>query len=222
MIDNKKLIIWDFDGVIAETETLWTRIWLGEIKKRYGVIWDFDSAHQFLSGLSVKSKIKLSKEKGVPIDDNFEEEYLAIARDEMEGNIFLTKDIEDILGDKNIKQCVATGGTTLNTFKKIEVLKLEEYFTKENVFTAEMVEKGKPAPDVFLYAAKQMGTEPKDCVIVEDGKAGIIAAIEAKIDFVVFTEHILVNKEEFITWAKSVGATRFADNVDELKKILYK
>jgi beta-phosphoglucomutase-like phosphatase (HAD superfamily) len=49
----------------------------------------------------------------------------------------------------------------------------------ENLFSATMVERGKPAPDLFLYAAQRLGAEPDRCLVIEDSPAGIEAAVAA-------------------------------------------
>src|SRR5690606_24946307 len=53
--------------------------------------------------------------------------------------------------------------------------------------SATMVPRGKPAPDLFLYAARAMGADPADCIVVEDSPAGVMAAREAGMKVVAFT-----------------------------------
>ena len=54
------------------------------------------------------------------------------------------------------------------------------------MFTSQQVSKGKPAPDLFLFAASQMGFSPGDCIVIEDSAAGIEAAIAAGMHVVGF------------------------------------
>jgi beta-phosphoglucomutase-like phosphatase (HAD superfamily) len=58
---------------------------------------------------------------------------------------------------------------------------------KPSIFSATMVENGKPAPDLFLYAAAAMGIEPSACLVVEDSPAGIVAAQAAGMTVCAFT-----------------------------------
>lgn len=53
------------------------------------------------------------------------------------------------------------------------------YFNDRSIFTSQQVSNGKPAPDLFLFAANQMGFYPEDCIVIEDSSAGIEAAISA-------------------------------------------
>jgi beta-phosphoglucomutase-like phosphatase (HAD superfamily) len=56
---------------------------------------------------------------------------------------------------------------------------LISYFRADELFSSRMVERGKPHPDLFLFAAESMGFEPADCVVVEDGVLGVIGARRA-------------------------------------------
>src|SRR4029079_16546138 len=60
------------------------------------------------------------------------------------------------------------------------------YFKSEHVFTSSQVKKAKPAPDLFLFAAEQMGYDPKDCIVIEDSVAGIQAARAAGMSVIGF------------------------------------
>lgn len=222
MLKNKKLIIWDFDGVIGDTEVYWVQLWYNLLIERYNIDWDFSYAYKVLAGISPKSKMEKLIDLNIKVDKEFLEEISHRIFSKMDGNISKTIGIEKILSDKSIIQCIGTGGTTKNTFKKIEVLNLQEFFNKENTFTAEMVRYGKPEPDLFLYCAEQMGFEPKDCVVVEDSIAGMYAAIKAKMDLVAYTEHQPLNKKNFIKEIKQLGVINIADNINELMDIFYK
>jgi HAD superfamily hydrolase (TIGR01509 family) len=59
--------------------------------------------------------------------------------------------------------------------RKLELTDIRRHFG-ENLFSATMVERGKPAPDMFLYAAQQRSTAPDRCIVIEDSPAGIDAA----------------------------------------------
>lgn len=218
----KKLIIWDFDGVIADTEKLWVEVWQNFINKKYNFNWDDKTAHHNFAGVSVKTKLERLAKLNVKVT---EEELNKILEEEivkMHKEMFITKDIEDIFKNTNIKQCIATGGTLIKTLKKIKLLKLEKYFDKTNIFCADMVEHGKPEPDLFLYAAKKMGYQPSECIIIEDSIAGLTAAIRAGIDAVAFVEHQHIDKEKFIKQIKDLGIRYITNNAEELNSLLHR
>ena len=76
----------------------------------------------------------------------------------------------------NITRCIASGSRRERVIRSLEITNQMKYFDEHSIFTAQQVEKGKPAPDLFLFAAKQMGISPKDCLVIEDSVAGIQAA----------------------------------------------
>ena len=74
--------------------------------------------------------------------------------------------------------CIATSSSPARTAKALSVVSLSKYFS-DTVFTSSEVKRGKPAPDLFLHAAKQMGVKPEQCLVIEDSKAGVNAGIDS-------------------------------------------
>lgn len=72
---------------------------------------------------------------------------------------------------------IATGGTRMVIEKTLQVVGISDWF--DEVVTAEDVAEGKPAPDIFLKAAKLLGVHPSRCLVLEDAPAGILAAQRA-------------------------------------------
>jgi beta-phosphoglucomutase-like phosphatase (HAD superfamily) len=77
-----------------------------------------------------------------------------------------------------VSLCVASSATLERTRVKLAPLGMLDYFG-DHVFTGYGVPKGKPAPDLFLFAAATMGFAPRDCVVIEDAAAGVQAAMTA-------------------------------------------
>jgi HAD superfamily hydrolase (TIGR01549 family) len=76
-----------------------------------------------------------------------------------------------------IPMAIATGGTRMVIEKTLKMVGVSDWF--DEVVTAEDVENGKPAPDIFLHAAKLMGVDPAKCLALEDAPSGILAAQRA-------------------------------------------
>jgi HAD superfamily hydrolase (TIGR01509 family) len=72
-------------------------------------------------------------------------------------------------------KCVASSSTLDRVRLSLEVTRLIQFFGP-NLFSASDVPRGKPAPDLFLRVAAQTGTQPQDCIVVEDSPAGVAAA----------------------------------------------
>jgi beta-phosphoglucomutase-like phosphatase (HAD superfamily) len=81
---------------------------------------------------------------------------------------------------------VASGSSLAYIQRALELTDLVAPFDG-NLFSASMVSRPKPAPDLFLYAAAAMGVEPQDCVVVEDSPSGIAAARAAGMFVIGFT-----------------------------------
>lgn len=83
-------------------------------------------------------------------------------------------------------RCVASSTGITQLRKNLTTAGLIDLFG-EGVYSASQVKRGKPAPDVFLYAASQMGADPADCIVIEDTVAGVTAARRAGMRVLGFT-----------------------------------
>ena len=215
----KRLIIWDFDGVIADTEHIATDKYV-EFAKKYGITLTREDVIQHIIGKGQQKQLEflfsLDKKANADIvkfiNDGISE---AVSQ-----NISLTKNIEDIFNLKDFDQCVATGNSLEGIKARFEPLNLKRYFDKENVFSASFVAHGKPEPDLFLYAANKMNYESKDCIVIEDSIHGIIAGLKANMTVIAYLEHILYDKQEYIKKINSLGQVHICSDMIEVKKLI--
>jgi len=85
------------------------------------------------------------------------------------------------------KICVASNGERIPVLSSLKYTGLNQYFPESQVFTRSQVAKGKPAPDLFLYAAAQMGAGPAKCLVIEDSVPGATAGVAAGMTVFGFT-----------------------------------
>lgn len=219
----KKLIIWDFDGVISNTEPLWVGAWADFFKHCYHLDYPYDFWYEMFAGVSNKTKFERVKDKfGLNVDVQELIDYCGDSLHKKRAQITLTSGILPLFETYDGCQCIATGDSVKNTFEKINILHIEKFFDKENIFSADMVERGKPAPDLFLYAAAHMGYEPSQCIVIDDAVAGVQAAINAHMEIIPFVEHHGSLKERMIDEIHELGATQIADNMLDVKRMLKK
>lgn len=218
---KKKLIIWDFDGVIADTEKLWLQVRLEKLNKEFNLNWDMETTNKYIGGMADKTKREVLNSLGIITDDLFWEEALKEDKNRFCSGIALTNNIEDIFKLKEYKQCIATGGIYSKTEIKIKSVGIEEYFNKDNVFTIDMVEKGKPEPDLFLLAAKTMEYKPEDCIVIEDSIAGLTAAIKANMTPIAFTGSDICQNNAYINKVKELGIKYIFDDMNDVKKTIF-
>lgn len=220
MKKNIKLIIWDFDGVIADTEKLWLKNRQKLINERFGLNWDFYTTNKYLGGMSEKTKRTVLDSLNIKTDDQFWIDAIQMDNQTMEEGFAPTPYIEEIFNLKQFTQCIATGGIKGKTAKKIEITGIRKYFDENHVFTADMISQGKPAPDLFLLAAKTMGFKPDECVVIEDSLAGMRAGIAAGMLTIAFIGFEMNNNPQNITAIKDLGIKHIFTDMRDIKGFL--
>lgn len=219
------LIIWDFDGVICDSDYIWAENWAKTLRVKKGIVITEKQKRENLIGISEKDKGRRLEKlfPGLQIDADFKE-YLNNLHDYGMRNLLqLTDGVEEIFKDKRFKQCIATGANQNQSNIKNGTVGIDKYFTwGVNCFTAGMpgVEKGKPAPDIFLHAARSMGFDPKDAIVIEDSIDGIMAAKNAGMKVFAFVGAKANNNAEYISECKKLGVDGVFDNMRELHQAL--
>ena len=218
---SKKLIIWDFDGVLADTEKLWLENRRQMINEKFNLDWDFATTNYHLGGMSDKTKRQNLDKLGLETDDEFWKESMRRDIAVMSQGFDATPGTEEILKNQQIKQCVATGGILSKSIEKLKTIGFwNKYINKDNLFTADMVTHGKPEPDLCLLAAEKMGVSPEECVVIEDSLAGMTAAIKAGMTVIAFIGCDMNNSSDYINKIKSLGVIHIFDNMSEIKDFL--
>lgn len=180
------LVIFDCDGVLVDSEPLALRVLL-RMMAEAGAVMLPEEAHDAFLGRSLASTCDiLRRDFGVAVGDEALERmrrdlHAAIRRD-----LQAMPGIAAVLGVLGRPFCVASSSQPERIRLSLQVTGLAGFFG-EAVFSASMVERGKPAPDLFLHAAERMQVAPEHCMVVEDSPAGIRAALEAGMRVVAFT-----------------------------------
>jgi beta-phosphoglucomutase family hydrolase len=172
-----KGLIFDCDGTLADTMPVHWHAWQ-LITQRYNLNFTEDRFYS-LGGVSAREIVRmLNREQARSLD------YIAVAHEKEEKYLDLLKEVEPIHAIVEIAKAhhgklpmaVASGGTQSIICMVLERLKIRHLF--DAVVTSEMVKNQKPAPDIFLEAARRIGVEPKFCRAYEDTDVGL-AAIRA-------------------------------------------
>jgi beta-phosphoglucomutase family hydrolase len=171
---NPKGLIFDCDGTLADTMPLHWRAWQ-MITKRHNLHFPEDRFYS-LGGVPSRDILKmLAKEQGRSLD------HIAIAHEKEEAYVPLMAQAEPIHAvveiakahHGKIPMAVASGGTQKIICQVLEQLKIRHFF--DAVVTNEMVKNQKPAPDIFLEAARCIGVPPQFCRAYEDTDLGLQA-----------------------------------------------
>jgi beta-phosphoglucomutase family hydrolase len=178
-----KGLIFDCDGTLADTMPLHWHAWQ-MITQRHGLHFPEDRFYS-LGGVPSRDILKmLAEEQGRSLD------HIAIAHEKENAYLPLMATVEPIhavvdIARSNhgkIPMAVASGGTQPIIVQVLEQLKIRHLF--DAVVTSEMVKKQKPAPDIFLEAARRIKVEPQFCRAYEDTDLGLQAIRSAGMDAV--------------------------------------
>lgn len=169
------------DGVILDTEKLYIRFWC-EAANFYG--YPMEKVHA-MSIRSLARPFAIKKLKGFfgeAFDYNaVHEKRIELMDKYIEKNGIEAKDgADELLGylkSNGYKIALATATGFIRTKLYLEQLNLYKYF--DEIVCASMVAKGKPEPDIYLYAAEKIGLNPNECIALEDSQNGIISANSA-------------------------------------------
>ena len=220
---RKKLVIFDFDGVVADSEKIWLENRRTELNKRYNLNWDFETTNKYIGGMSDKSKREVLDSLGINTNDEFWSYTTSIDIKHIEEKgLDVFEGVTDIF-DSVDKYCVATGCVFEKTLKKIKAIKMwGTYFNKDNLFTVDMVEKGKPEPDLFLFASEKMGEKPENCVVIEDSIVGLQAGLNAGMDVIAFLGSKMYQNDKYLKQVKDLGIKNIFYNMRDVKEFLLK
>lgn len=176
MID---LVIFDCDGVLVDSEILSADVMIDELAD-LGIHIDRAYVRQRFLGRSWPTVVKAIRAGfDVPLPEDFEQRYRTSLLARFETDLKTTNGIEEVLAGMTLPFCVATSSSPPRVARSLAITGLDKYFTGR-VFTASQVQNGKPAPDLFLFAASQLGATPARTLVIEDSLPGLTAAQAAQ------------------------------------------
>ena len=214
----QKAIIFDVDGTLLDTERIYMQAW-----REAGAIFGYTVTEEVLMKTRAVQKAIAVKafQDGCGADFPYEEvrvERMRIGEDLIYGSTpqQLLKDgvleVLEALKEQEIPMAVASSTAYDQTVEHLKHAGLLEYFSV--IVGGDMIERGKPNPDIFLKAAELLGAEPKACVVVEDSPAGIKAAYAAGMKPILIPDVVPANPE---TTAMSVAVL---ENISQLLAVV--
>lgn len=181
-----ELVIFDCDGVLVDSEALSVSALLGMIELAGGTVSE-DAAYEHFLGKSMKSVREiLGQEFGLEISDQHLTAMRVDLMRKFREELKPIPGIKEVLPKLRLPCCVASSGTLERIRYALDVTGLLPLL-EPHIFSATMVTRGKPAPDLFLHAAASMRAHPRNCLVVEDSPAGVAAARAAGMRVFAFT-----------------------------------
>ena len=169
------LVIFDCDGVLIDSEIISASALVAELAQ-HGIAIEMSHVLENFIGhpYSVVAG-KIGALAGAPLPASFEGAYRLRLAQRFEAELRPIPGILDVLDQLAVPFCAATSSHTERAHQSLHAAGLSARFG-DHIYTVSMVERPKPAPDLFLHAAKAMRVDPKHCLVIEDSDLGIAAA----------------------------------------------
>ena len=198
-------MIFDCDGVLVDSELLAADVLAREASAEGYPLTAEDCLARF-TGISMARVLELIEaERGRPLPPDFEDRVRAADFAAFATSLRPVEGVFEMLAALPYRRCVASSGTPAKMRFTLERTGLLPFFAPY-LFSASMVARGKPAPDLFLYAARAMNADPAACVVVEDAAAGIAAARAAGMRVLGFAGAAHCRDEGYPAMLKKAGA----------------
>jgi HAD superfamily hydrolase (TIGR01509 family) len=191
-------IIFDLDGVLADSETWWTQI-DAKLLADYGVTYHGEH-HPNVVGVSYRIAVEFFKKAyglSVPTEEMMRRRG-EIATEFFADRVGLFPDVKGVLEElrqMKLRLAVATSSVSASARPFLDRHQLTGFF--EVIVTGEEVEHGKPAPDIYLCAAKQLRILADECLVVEDALPGVAAARAAKMRVAAIPDRRFVDPRDY-------------------------
>jgi len=169
------LVIFDCDGVLVDSELISCRAH-SEMLTRHGYpITSDEVLARFLGVSDREARLIIEAELGRDLPGDFEVQVKQATLQFYAGDLQAISYVGEAIGTIGLPTCVASSGTPEKIQHGLTCAGLYDLLAP-NIFSAAQVERGKPAPDLFLFAAEQMQVAPQRCLVIEDSLPGIAGA----------------------------------------------
>jgi HAD superfamily hydrolase (TIGR01509 family) len=213
------LVIFDCDGVLVDSETLA----LGCARRAFselGVELSAERARDLFLGLSQPAMRATARAGlGLELPDGFETRLTRLTVEAFERELKGVEGLREALEGLAVPVCVASSSSPERIRASLQIVGYTDLFPG-TVFSASEVARGKPAPDLFLHAAAQLGVLPDKCLVIEDSAPGIEAAGRAGMTAFGFTGGAHAAGERYREKLREAGAQTIFDDMSELPLLI--
>lgn len=170
-----QLVIFDCDGVLVDSEPIAVRVEV-EMFRRIGMpLSEAEVVERFVGRSPSVMRTAMEEHLGHPLSADCRQRMRRLYDEAYAAELRPIDGIVEALDAITLPSCVASSSEPAPLRHKLELVGLYARFAGR-VFSGEQVEHGKPAPDLFLFAAERMGVDPDRCLVVEDSVHGVQAA----------------------------------------------
>jgi len=169
---NVDLIIFDCDGVLVDSEVISCRAHAETLTRHGYPITAEQVLERFLGVSDREARQTIEREMGRELPDDFEAQMKQAALQRYTGELGAIPNIGEAIDAIRLPKCVASSGTPEKIHHGLTCAGLYDQLAP-HIFSATQVSRGKPAPDLFLFAAEQMKVQPAQCLVIEDSVPGV-------------------------------------------------
>ncbi len=185
------LVIFDNDGVLVDSEPLANRL-LADYLTELGFPTTLEESYRDFMGAGAHTvhDVVAARFDGARLPSGFDEDFHALVFATFRAQLTAVPGAAELLKrvqESGVPYCVASSANHEWIRTALTKTGLSGFFAEEQLFSAQDVGRGKPAPDLFLHAARTMGVRPERCVVLEDSPFGVQAARAAGMDVYGYT-----------------------------------
>jgi HAD superfamily hydrolase (TIGR01509 family) len=208
------LVIFDCDGVLIDSEPIANRVFMEQLAAA-GLVMPVEEVMRAFVGRTRAGCLELAgRMLGRPLPAAFGAAWDDALYAALEREVKPVEGVPELLRDLKLPCCVASNGERERMTRALRAAGLLR-FVEGRLFTAAEVARPKPAPDLFLHAAKAMGAEPARCVVIEDTPTGIEAGVAAGMRVLGYAGAAHANVD-----AMRAAGARLFDRMDALPTLL--
>ncbi|MET8298546.1 HAD family hydrolase [Streptomyces sp. NPDC005180] len=175
MIKPIELVIFDCDGVLVDSERIAARVQVALGAELGWPITEDEVVDRFIGRSHAAIREQVAAQLGEDMAATWSERFEQLHREAVDAEIAPVEGLPEALDALTLPTCVASSGSHAKMRHTLGRTGLYERFAGR-IFSATEVAHGKPAPDLFLHAARQMGADPATCLVIEDSQPGVRAA----------------------------------------------
>lgn len=215
-------ILFDCDGVLIESEILYQEIQMQALSE-LGLVYEKEAYVSRFMGIGNKAFYEEAdkdhvKKFGKNLPVTFKDDLEAFLEQEFEKRLKPVENISNVLADITLPMAVASSSRLDFLHIKLAHTGLADFFG-EHVYSADLVERAKPFPDLFLFSAGKLKTAPEKCIVIEDSENGVKAGCAANMHVIGFCGASHCN-DAHGQRLKNAGADDIAMTIDDLAALL--
>jgi HAD superfamily hydrolase (TIGR01509 family) len=212
------LIIFDCDGVLVDSEVISCRAHAATLTRHGYPITEDQVLDRFLGVSDREARLTIEAELGRSLPDDFEVQVKQATLQRYADDLRPVPYIGEAIAAISLPKCVASSGTPEKIRHGLTCAGLYDVLAP-HIFSAGQVKRGKPAPDLFLFAAEQMKASPARCIVIEDSIPGVTGAVAAGMTVLGFHggSHCRPGHADTL---RAAGATMTFDDMRQLAELI--